>query len=74
VVAKKDGIVVWHHGWRLLVSGAGAQSVLSLVCLVQQSSGVQGRLESSVQYGNYFYIAIILFWLEMRWYVNGNQL
>ena len=44
-------------------------------CLsVQQSSGVQGRLESSVQYVNYFYIAIILFWLEMRWYVNGNQL
>lgn len=68
----KNGIVVWHHGWRLLVSGL-VHNFES--CLTgQQSSGVQGRLESSVQYGNYFYIAIILFWLEMRWYVNGNQL
>jgi hypothetical protein len=38
VVAKKDGIVVWHHGWRLLVSGAGAQSVLSLVCLCSRAA------------------------------------
>jgi len=58
VVAMKNGIVVWHHGWRLVLSGL-VHNFES--CLTgQQSSGVQGRLRSSVQYVNYFYCYCIV--------------
>jgi hypothetical protein len=68
---RGEWVVARHHGWRLLLSGL-VHNFES--CLTgQQSSGVQGRPQSSVQYGNYF-IDIILFWLKMRWCVNGNQL